>query len=188
MTTTIAELDLRRPSRADARRNYDRLIAAARDGLAQLGPDAPLEEIARRAGVGIATLYRNFPTREALVESVYLEEVEAVCRAAADQSGLPPLEGLKAWLRRLVAYIGTKRALMTVLNQDSKAIGHCRIALREAGEPLLQGAQAAGVVRGDIGIDDVMRLISGISAVGYADEAQRDRVLQIALDGLRASG
>src|SRR5689334_24275830 len=103
---------VRRPQRADARRNFDALIAAARDAFAADGAGASLEDIARRAGVGIGTLYRNFPTRDALVEAVYVEEVEAVVRAAEDAASLEPWEAVQAWLRRFLLYVGTKKALL----------------------------------------------------------------------------
>src|ERR1700734_1041018 len=93
-----------RPKRADALRNYDKLIAAARDAFAQDGVSTSLEEIARRAGVGIGTLYRHFPNRQALLEAVYVDEVEALCRSAADHAELPPWEALVGWLHRFVAY------------------------------------------------------------------------------------
>ena len=186
-TTTLAELALRRPSRADARRNYDSLIGAARQSFAEMGTDAPLEEIARRADVGIATLYRNFPTREALIESVYLEEVISVCNAATEVAHLEPWEALLAWLRRLVTYIGAKRVLVEGLNRDSNTFKACRLGLYEAGEPLLLRAQQAGIVRPDAGIDDVVRLVAGIAGIGSSTDEQRDRVLAIALDGLKAA-
>ena len=181
----LVELQQRRPRRADARRNYDALIGAARVAFAELGPQAPLEEIARRAEVGIATLYRNFPTRESLVEGVYLEEVEAVCQAADDVGHLEPWPALMAWLDRLVDYIGTKRALVEALNQGSPTLQVCRQNLVDAGGPLLARAQEAGVVRKDVAIDEVMRLVSGITGVKFADDSQRDKVLAVALDGLR---
>ena len=185
MTTTLAELMQRRPSRADARRNYDSLIDAARRSFAEMGTEAPLEEIARRAEVGIATLYRNFPTREALVESVYLEEVQAVCNAAGEVSHLEPWEALLAWLRRVVTYVGTKRVLVEGLNRDSNTFKACRLGLYEAGAPLLASAQAAKLVRSDVAIDDVIRLVAGIAGIGSSTEEQRDRILAIALDGLK---
>lgn len=184
-TTTLAELALRRPGRADARRNYDSLIAAARLSFAEMGTEAPLEEIARRADVGVATLYRNFPTREALIESVYLEEVLAVCNAAGEVAHLEPWEALLAWLHRLVAYIGTKRVLVEGLNRDSNTFKACRLGLYEAGAPLLERAQAAKLVRPDVAIDDVIRLVAGIAGIGSTTEEQRDRILAIALDGLK---
>src|SRR6201994_3124491 len=86
-----------RPKRADARRNYDKVIAAARDAFAEGGTATSLEEIARRAGVGIGTLYRNFPNRQALLEAVYVDEVEAVARTAAELEGLEPWDALSSW-------------------------------------------------------------------------------------------
>jgi AcrR family transcriptional regulator len=186
MTETV-ELALRRPGRADARRNYDALIAAARDGFAELGTAAPLEEIARRADVGIATLYRNFPTREALIESVYLEEVDAVCRAAEAVGDLEPWQAVLTWIDRLVTYIGTKRVLMDGLNRDSSTFKVCRESLYTAGAPLLKRAQDAGVIRRDIAIDDMIRLVTSITGASFSSEDQRDRILAVALDGLRVT-
>src|SRR3954451_22736744 len=100
-----------RPRRADARRNYDKLLAAARETFTEHGTEASLEEIARRAGVGIGTLYRNFPTRQALLEAVYIDEVEEMARAAEDVAGLEPWDALAAWLHQYVGFAQTKRAL-----------------------------------------------------------------------------
>ena len=186
VTTSLTGLQLRRPQRADARRNFDALLAAARDVFADQGTDASLEDVARRAGVGIGTLYRNFPTRRDLFESVYIGEVEELCAAAQALAGTPPWEALVTWLRRFVGYIATKRAMAEALNHDSEVFRTCRGAMFSCGEPLLERAQAAGEARTDIGFDDVVKLISGISWGGFADDGQRDRVLQIALDGIRA--
>src|SRR3954453_8941279 len=100
-----------RPKRADARRNYEKLLAAAREAFTEADRDASLEDIARRAGVGIGTLYRNFPTRSDLVEAVYVDEVDALSRSAAELAELEPWEALSAWLRRFVGYVATKQAL-----------------------------------------------------------------------------
>src|SRR4051812_43676824 len=100
-----------KPKRADARRNYEKLLAAARDAFTEDGSAASLEDIARRAGVGIGTLYRHFPTRQALLEAVYLDEVDALCHSATAFSEQEPWEALAAWLHRLVAYVATKQAL-----------------------------------------------------------------------------
>src|SRR5450432_635753 len=102
-TTPLPDQSLRpRPQRADARRNYDKVLAAAREAFAESGASASLEEIARRAEVGIGTLYRHFPNRQTLLEAVYVDEVEALCRSAADLDGLPPWDALVAWLHRFV--------------------------------------------------------------------------------------
>ncbi|MEV4657533.1 helix-turn-helix domain-containing protein [Micromonospora sp. NPDC049301] len=179
------EVFARRPKRADARRNYDALIAAARDAFAENGAAASLEDVARRAGVGIGTLYRNFPNRRHLFEAVYVEEVRALSRSAADLAELPPWDALVAWLHRFVAYVATKRALAEELLHDSEIFRSCRMEIYAAGEPLMSRAQAAGVVREDIGFDDVVRLISGLTMAQFPSPEQRDRVLGVALDGLR---
>lgn len=176
----------RRPQRADARRNFDALLAAARDAFAGFGAEASLEDIARRAGVGIGTLYRNFPTRRDLFEAVYVGEVEQLAQTAEDLAGEPPWEALVGWLHGFVGYAATKRAIYEELNKDSDIFRSCRVALYAAGEPLFARAQQAGAVRSDISFDDVLRLVSGITSAAYVDDAQRDRVLEVALSGLRA--
>lgn len=177
---------VRRPQRADARRNFDALLTAAREAFAEHGTQASLEDIARRAGVGIGTLYRNFPTRQDLFDSVYLDEIDELCGAAGQVAGLPPWEALAVWLRRFVAYAATKRAIHEALNRDSEMMRSSRAAMYEAGEPLFDRAREAGEVRDDVTFDDVLRMISGITAGAFVDDAQRDRVLRIALDGVRA--
>ena len=184
--TDTPTLGVARPQRADARRNFDALLTAAREAFAEQGPGAPLEDIARRAGVGIGTLYRNFPTRDALVEAVYIDELAAVVRAAGEAGTLEPWEAMEAWLRRFVTYVGTKRALVDGLNKDSPVLLSCRTSLYDAGEPLLRRAQAAGELRDDATIGDVIRMVSGIAGVAFDDDAQRDRVIAMAVDGLRS--
>jgi AcrR family transcriptional regulator len=175
-----------RPHRADAARNFDAVLAAARDVLTEYGVDAPMDEIARRAGVSIATLYRNFPTREQLLENVYICEVEAVCRFAEEAARLGPWEGITSWLRRFVDYVATKRAVATGIDRDSDAYRACTQALYEAGGPLLERAQQAGLFRGDVDIDDVMRMVMAYTVVNFASAEQRDRMLAVAFDGLAA--
>src|SRR6059058_4397320 len=130
-----------RPKRADARRNYDKVLAAAREAFAEGGESTSLEEIARRAGVGIGTLYRHFPNRQALLEAVYIGEVEEMCRSAAELGEGDPWEALDEWLERLIAYIATKRALsgelLKYLDHDAALFQTSRSALYESGEPLL---------------------------------------------------
>ncbi|WP_326773284.1 TetR/AcrR family transcriptional regulator [Streptomyces sp. NBC_01445] len=174
-----------RPRRADARRNFDALLAAARDAFAEKGAEASLEDIARKAGVGIGTLYRNFPTRRHLFETVYAEEVDALCRLADELADAPPWDGLAAWLRRFVDYTVTKRAIRDALSGESDIFVSCRRAMIDAGEPLLLRAQAAGEVREDMSFDDLLRLISGVTGAAYVDTEQRDRVFGITLDGMR---
>ncbi|GAB3811586.1 TetR/AcrR family transcriptional regulator [Kribbella italica] len=175
---------VKRPQRADARRNFDALLTAARDTFAEQGTGASLEEIARRAGVGIGTLYRNFPTRQDLFEAVYFGEVEELCAAADDVADLPPWEALTTWLERFVQYAATKRAVIEALNRDSAMFTTAREAMYAAGTPLFERAQAAGDARTDIAFDDLLRMVSGLTAAGFVDDAQRERVLKIALDGV----
>src|SRR5581483_1723913 len=183
------ELLVQRPKRADALRNYEKLIEAARDAFAQHGAATSLEEIARRAQVGIGTLYRHFPTRQDLLEAVYVEEVERMCRSADDLGDLPPWDALVAWLHRFVGYVGTKRALAeqltAALGAPTAVFAQCRQALFTYGEPLLARAQESGAVRGDVSFGDVLHMVSGITMANFAEEAQMERVLDIALDGLR---
>ena len=182
-----ALLDERRPTRADARRNFDALIEAGREAFAEHGVDASLEDIARRAGVGIGTLYRNFPTRDALVEAVYLDEVAGVASFADElDDDLSPFDALAAWLRRFADYASRKRVLLEGLNRDSDLLQTCREVMYQSGEPLLRRAQSAGLVRADIGIDDAVRLVAGVAGVAFPTPEQRDRVVDMALDGLRA--
>jgi AcrR family transcriptional regulator len=176
----------RRPHRADAARNFDAILKAAGEAFAETGIDASLEDIAGRAGVGVATLYRNFPTREDLVESVYVAEVAAVCAYAAEVEELEPWESLEAWFERFVIYLGTKRALVEGLNRESTTFRACRDALYETGEPLLVRAQKAGVVSAATDIDDLMRLVFALTGGIYRDEDQRSRILKMALSGIRS--
>jgi len=187
---TVSETTLRTPpKRADARRNYEKVLVAARDAFAEGGEATSLEEIARRAGVGIGTLYRHFPSRQALLEAVYVGEVEDVCRMAAQFEDADPWDALSGWLDRLVAYIATKQALsgelLGYLERDAPLFQTCRSSLYGAGEPLLERAQRAGVVRPDVTISDLMQLIMGITKLPAADREQVQHILRIAIDGLR---
>jgi AcrR family transcriptional regulator len=179
---------IQRPKRADARRNYDKLLAAARAAFTEADTEASLEDIARRAGVGIGTLYRHFPTRRNLIEAVYVDEVEALSRSARDVADLPPWDALHAWLRRFVEYVATKHALADELfaeGGDSDVFASCRIVMYDSGRPLLERAQDAGAVRADVDITDVLHLVGGISKISTPDPGQTDRILDVALDGLR---
>jgi AcrR family transcriptional regulator len=180
---------LQPPKRADARRNYDKLVEAARGVFAEAGADASLEEIARRAGVGIGTLYRHFPNRQALLEAVYVDEVEALSRSASELADLPPWDALATWLRRYVSYATTKRALAEELaasvGATTTVFETSKGAIFGAGEPLLRRAQEAGAVRSDTNFMDVARMVFGIAAIPVNDPEQIERILDVALDGLR---
>jgi AcrR family transcriptional regulator len=185
-SATRPRVAVERPHRADARRNFDALLAAARDVFASQGTGASLEEIARRAGVGIGTLYRNFPTRQDLFDAVYVEEVAQLCQAADDVADLPPWDALVAWLQRFIGYIATKRAILEVLNRDSEMFQASREAMYGAGEPLLERAQAAGDARRDLAFGDLLQLVIGVAGATSGDAEQRERVLAVALDGVRS--
>ena len=188
-TESLQQSLIRRPKRADARRNYDKVVAAARDAFAERGEATSLEEIARRAGVGIGTLYRNFPNRQALLEAVYVDEVDSLCRSSAEFESLPPWEAFSAWSHRLVGYLATKQALagelLEYLDRDAPLFKTCRASLISAGQPLLDRAQEAQVVRADTTLGDIIQMIGGIAKIPGADAEQIDRLLTILLDGLR---
>jgi AcrR family transcriptional regulator len=188
-TETSAETLLKRPKRADALRNYEKVVAAAREAFAEGGESTSLEEIARRAGVGIGTLYRNFPNRQALLEALYVEEVEEMARSASELSPDDPWQALNDWFQRFIGYMATKRALaaelLDYLDQDAELFKVCRASLWDAGEPLLKRAQEAGVVRDDVTIGDVIQMVGGIAKMPSTDPAQTEHILRIALDGLR---
>ncbi len=130
---------LARPKRADAKRNYEKLLAAARAAFTEADAAASLEDIAHRAGVGIGTLYRHFPTRQRLIEAVYIDEVEALARSAEDVADLPPWDALHRWLQRLVEYVATKQALNNELfaeGAESNVFASCRSMLFDGGRAI----------------------------------------------------
>jgi AcrR family transcriptional regulator len=181
--------------RADARRNLERLLEAATAAFAEHGADACLEDIAERAGVGIGTLYRHFPTRRALVEAVYRDQIEALRAQANELLTAPsPEEALATWLRAVVRHSIVKRGLaeflQAIMREEGSNLAWCREAMRAAGAALLERAQRAGVVRSDADINDVLRLTHAIAlSVGPSSDGvdQTDRLLSIVLDGLRRS-
>ncbi len=181
--------------RADARRNYGKLLSAAAEAFAEHGADdVSLEQVAKRAGVGIGTLYRHFPTRQALLEAVYRDQVKAL-RARADEliATKPPAEALATWLRDLLDFGRTKRvltsALRTTVSRDSEVMTSSSGIVRGAATDVLTGAQRAGVVRADADPADLMRLVHAISMTtewAGDDNEQADRLLALVLDGLRS--
>ena len=177
-----------RPMRADARRNYEEILRAAWEAFAEGGESTALEEIARRAGVGIGTLYRHFPSRQALLEALYVNELEEVCRSTTELDD-DPWTALSAWCEGLVGYLSTKRALanelLNYLDEDAALFRECRASLFAAGEPLLKRAQDAGVVRTDVVFSDVLQMVGGITRMPALDRRQMEHIVRIALDGLR---
>ena len=179
------------PMRADARRSHDRLLAAATAAFAENGADAPLEDIARRAGVGIGTLYRHFPTRLDLQEAVFRTQVNAVCAQGEELAGSPSAgEAFAGWLRVLATYLVTKRglahALIAARGQNSEVISTCSQIMRDTAGRLLERAQQAGAVRQDLTPMDVMMLVHGVVVATERTPEQADRLLSLTLDGLRA--
>jgi AcrR family transcriptional regulator len=178
-----------RTLRADARRNRDRLLAVAVRAFSQDGPDVPLDAIAREAGVGIGTLYRHFPTREALVEAAYRTELDKLCDAAPTLlRELPPDRALRAWMDRFVDYMTTKRgmaeALKAVIASGGNPYAVSRDRLLEAVGSLLAAGVAAGVLRADVQAADVLASLSGVT-LAAAERAQAGRLLDLLLDALR---
>jgi AcrR family transcriptional regulator len=191
LANTQDQAFIARPKRADARRNYEKVLAAAREAFAEGGESTSLEEIARRAGVGIGTLYRHFPNRQALLEALYVGEVEEICRVAHELDGdnVDPWEALSSWFDSFIGYIATKQALagelLNYLDKDAPLFASSRAMLFEAGEPLIKRAQASGVVRPDVGIADVIQMVVGIAKIPTSEPGQSRHMVRIALDGLR---
>ena len=183
--------EVERPLRADAKRNRGQLLAAARAAFTEHGSDASLEDIARRASVGVGTLYRHFPNRQALIEAVYVDEVEALCRSAADEVDGSSWDALVQWFNRFVDYVATKRALVdemvATLGQDARIFRNCHDAIFAAGSPLLERAKDDGYVRPDIEFVDVIRMVGGITMIRNSTPEDVRRVLAMAMDGLRYS-
>ena len=181
-----------RPKRSDARRNYEKVVAAAREAFAERGASTSLEEIARRAEVGIGTLYRNFPHRQTLLEAVYVDEVADLCRSSRELDALEPWDAFVAWARRLVGYLATKQALahelLEYVERDAPLFRTCRQSLVSAGQPVLERAQQAQAVRTDTDLWEIIQLVGGIAKIPAAEPAQLEHMLEIALDGLRYRG
>ena len=188
--------ELARPAeqlRADARQNRARLISAATAAFAEKGADAPLEDIARRAGVGIGTLYRHFPSRLDLQAAVFRTQVRDVCEQGdALLVTDAPQQAFAAWARALTMYLVTKRglsrALIDAVGVESELITSCWMTMRETTERLLENAQRAGVIRSDVTGMDVMRLLHGVAVSSEKDPGRTDLLLSIMLDGLAKRG
>ncbi|GAA1025580.1 MULTISPECIES: TetR/AcrR family transcriptional regulator [Amycolatopsis] len=175
--------------RADAQRNYDRLVAAARNVFAEQGADAPLDDIAQHAGVGNATLYRHFPTRQALLEAVFRDHIDALCRHADElRSAASPGAALKGWLGEVIAYGSAKRglaaSLLAALGEESS---ECRAAIFEAAQGLLTRAQDAGEVRAGVSVGQVFKLVNAVALVTETEPdaaAQAVSLLDLIFHGL----
>ncbi|MFF1867829.1 TetR/AcrR family transcriptional regulator [Streptomyces sp. CB03911] len=183
--------DAGRPLRADAQRNRDRILAAATRVFAEQGLDAHLERIAKEAGVGTGTLYRNFPTRELLIEAAYRNELSRLCDAVPELlATMPPRDALRDWTGRFLDYasakLGMAEALRAVVESGVDPYDHSRRMMLEALTSLMDAALAAGAIRSDIGPADMFAALSGIALASGRPEqrAQAERLLGLTLDGL----
>jgi AcrR family transcriptional regulator len=179
-----------RPMRADARRNYERIVAVAREAFAEHGPEAPLDDIARRACVGPGTLYRHFPCREDLIEAVYRADIEQLSRRAHELLEThSPEDALAAWLHEQIDFVLRKRGLATTLKaamgQNSETFQLCKTMINDAAAALLVPAQAAGTVRADVEPLDVLRLGHAIGVAAETTPESAKRLLNVVLEGLR---
>nr|WP_238362453.1 TetR/AcrR family transcriptional regulator [Actinopolymorpha pittospori] len=168
------------------------MLAAAVRLFSEQGLGATLDAIAKEAGVGIGTLYRHFPTREALIEAAYRNELQAVCDAAADLlTSAPPGEALRTWMDRFIDYMTTKlgmaEALRAVIASGGNPYAQSRALLVTSIESLLEAAAAGGAIRSDVDADDVLIGLSGVAlAAGEPTQrAQAGRLLDLLMDGLR---
>jgi AcrR family transcriptional regulator len=181
-----------KPMRADARRNRDKLVAAALALFTERGSEVALEAVAKRAGVGVGTLYRHFPTRDALVEAVYLNELDRLHAGAAELlASYPPDEALERWLDLFVQYAVTKRglagALRSIFESGGNLHSQARTKIVDALSSLLDAAAAEGTIRSDLVPEDVLLAMGGIwSLPDEPDWAGRARkLLGLVMDGLR---
>jgi AcrR family transcriptional regulator len=174
--------------RADAERNRDKILAAARTAFADPDAEVSMAEISRRAGVGMATLYRNFPGRQELLEALFTDEVDALCEAAHTIDGETPGTVLVAWLHRFFAFITSKRhiaaELLTETDRSNPLFKNNRTRVITAGRPLLAAAQNAGEVRDDLALEQILDMIVAIATI-HGDTGYTAPILQAALDGLR---
>ncbi|GAB3418744.1 TetR/AcrR family transcriptional regulator [Flindersiella endophytica] len=177
--------------RADALRNRVSLLAAASKLFVERGPDVSFVDIAKAAGVGVGTIYRHFPTREALIEAAYRSELDAVCEAAPELLGsLPPDRALRGWMDRFMDYVSTKvgmsEAIKAVVTAGGNPYAQSRERLGAAMEVLLSATAAAGATRPGIDPEDVLLTLSGIAmAAATADRERAGRMLDLLYEGLR---
>ena len=181
-----------RPLRADARRNRERLLEVASDAFTESGVDASLEDIARRAGVGIGTLYRHFPSRDCLLEAVFRLNVDQLCDGAAELlEALPPEQALDEWMRRFVGYVATKKGLAahlkSVISVDSTLFAYSHERMNATVASLVDAAVASGGIRPDVDPTDLLHALSGVClmADGPGWQAQACRISSLLMDGLR---
>ncbi|MFI9586994.1 TetR/AcrR family transcriptional regulator [Streptomyces sp. NPDC052236] len=186
-----------RPMRADARRNYERILAAAGAAIAQHGVEASLEEIARHAGVGSATLHRHFSSRRVLLEAVFRDRVEALCAKARDLAAeADPGAALVTWLHAVAAHAVTNKglgaALMPGAGDADPTLGEtCHTMIVNAGGELLARAHQAHAVRPDVTITHLLKLVGAIALATEHDSdgaAETERLLTLVIDGVCPRG
>ncbi|MER5277193.1 helix-turn-helix domain-containing protein [Streptomyces sp. NPDC002809] len=184
--------DAGRPLRADAQRNREKILAAAVHVFTEEGLDAHFERIAREAGVGTGTLYRNFPTREALIEAAYRNEVARLCDAVPGLlAAMSPPEALRAWTRRFIDYatakLGMADALRAVVNLGTNPYAESHEMIQTALSSLMDANSAAGTIRSDISPTDMFAALAGIALTSAKPEQreQAERLLDLILDGLK---
>jgi AcrR family transcriptional regulator len=176
------------PRRADAERNRAKILDVARAAFAESNSqtEVSMAEISRRAGVGMATLYRNFPDRRELLEALYTDEVDAICQAAETVGGGTPSEDLMAWLHRFFDFSTSKRLiaseLLTHVDSSNPVFGESRARVLAAGSPLLTAAQRSGEVRRDLTLEQILDMIVAIAKIP-GDPGYLEPILQTALDG-----
>jgi len=186
----VGSTPIPRPMRADARRNYEHIMAVARDVFTEHGPEAPLDEIARRACVGPGTLYRHFANRDALIEAVYRADIERLSNYAYQLLEThSAADAVDAWVREQVRYVADRRGLaMTLkatLGVDSEVFGLCKTMMNEAAAALLTPAQEAGVIRRGVEPRDLLRMAHGIGMATEGAPDAAERLLTVMLDGLK---
>jgi AcrR family transcriptional regulator len=174
--------------RADAERNRDKILAAARTAFADSDAEVSMAEISRRAGVGMATLYRNFSGRRELFEALFTDDVDAICEAAERVDGETPGAVLMAWLHRFFAFATTKHhvasELLAYSDRSNPVFGESRDRVLAAGRPLLAAARRTHEVRDNLTLEQILDMIVAIATI-HGDTRYLEPILQAALDGLR---
>jgi AcrR family transcriptional regulator len=188
---SISKRSERKP-RTDAQRNRERVLEVAKAAFTRLGADASLDDIAKQAGVGPGTLYRHFPTRDALIEAVYHTEVAKLAAAQRELSAkLPPIEALQAWMMLFVDYIAAKQIIASVLNSvvggPSRLYDSSRVQVRGAIDALVKTAIKSGDIRKDLEPFDLLRALIGVSNVATGPDWQESakRLVDILIKGSR---
>jgi AcrR family transcriptional regulator len=183
---------IQRKTRTDAQRNRERILEVAKQAFARSGANTSLDDVARQAGVGAGTLYRHFPTRDALLEAVYHTEVAKLAAAARELSAkLAPVEALRAWMLLFVDYIAEKHIIAPALNAfaggPSKLYDSSRAQITEAIEALVERAIQSGDIRKDLKAFDLLRALIGVSNVASAPDWQQSakRLVDILILGSR---